>query len=62
MPATDFRWSDEREPHRARTQALLRSHPEIRSYIGRNPWTGALIVGAVAAQFAVAVALANQPW
>ena len=62
MPATDFRWSDEREPHRARTQALLSAHPEIRTYIGRNSWTGALIVGAVAAQCALAVVLSDKPW
>ncbi len=62
MPTPAFQWSDDREPHRARTQALLKSHPELRRYIGRNPVTGALIAAAVVAQLALAFAIRGQPW
>jgi sphingolipid delta-4 desaturase len=61
--ATDaFRWSPDGEPHRARTQAMLRSHPELRRHIGRNGWTGALIAAAVVVQLALAAALRSEPW
>jgi sphingolipid delta-4 desaturase len=60
--STAFHVSSEGEPHHARTQALLKSHPEIRRLIGRNPWTGALIAVTVAAQIALAVLLRAQPW
>lgn len=62
MTTPAFQWSDDREPHRARTQALLKSHPELRRYIGRNPATGVLIVAVVAAQLALAFAIRDQPW
>lgn len=62
MPPSRFSWSDQDEPHRARTQAMLRSHPELRRLIGRNAWTGALILVAVGAQVAAAAALRAQPW
>ena len=50
MTTPAFHWSDDREPHRARTQALLKSHPELRQYIGRRiRRIGVLIAAAVAA-------------
>jgi hypothetical protein len=52
MSTTAFRWSDDREPHRARTQALLKSHPELRRFIGRNPMTGVMIGATVVLQLA----------
>jgi sphingolipid delta-4 desaturase len=62
MPATDFVWSDAPEPHRARTQAILRAHPELRALIGRNPWTAVLIAAAVIVQLLLAAAVQAQPW
>ncbi|HEY2849065.1 MAG TPA: fatty acid desaturase [Gemmatimonadaceae bacterium] len=62
MPTATFRWSPDREPHRARTQALLKAHPDLRRFIGRNPATGILIVLVVAAQLALAYALRADPW
>ncbi|MGH7655435.1 MAG: fatty acid desaturase [Gemmatimonadaceae bacterium] len=62
MMAATFRWSGDREPHRARTQALLKSHPELRRLIGRNPMTAVLIALVVAGQLALAYALRLQPW
>ncbi len=62
MTADRFRWSDDREPHRARTKALLTAHPEVRGLMGRNPWTGLAIVVAVAAQCLIALSLRAAPW
>lgn len=45
------------ETHAARTKRILRAHPEIRSLIGRNPWTGMLCIALVAAQFSIATGL-----
>jgi sphingolipid delta-4 desaturase len=61
-PRTDFQWSAEREPHRERTQAILKQHPEVRALIGRNPYTALLIVGTVALQLAAAYALRDASW
>lgn len=57
-----FTYSDEPEPHRARTKAILRAHPEMRRYIGKNPVSAWLILGLVAMQLCLAVALAGAPW
>ncbi len=62
MATPAFRWSEGNEPHRARTQAMLQSHPELRRHIGRNPWTGLLIVVTVAAQLGLAFLLRAQAW
>ena len=58
----DFRRANGPEPHKARTQAILRDHPEVRELIGRNPWSFVVIVGAVSAQMALAIGLADGPW
>lgn len=58
----DFRFTEECEPHHPRTKAILRDHPEVRTLIGRNPWSGAVIAGVVGAQTALAVVMAQQPW
>lgn len=56
----DFRYSDQPEPHRARTKAILRDHPEVRDLFGTNPWSFALIVAVVGAQLALAYLLRDQ--
>lgn len=58
----DFRYSSEPEPHKERTRAILRDHPEVRGLIGRNPWSFALILGIVALQMTLAWALRDAPW
>lgn len=60
--ARDFTYSDEAEPHKARTKAILRDHPEVRTLIGRNPWSALIIVAVVALQLGLAYALRAQPW
>ena len=60
--ATDFYKSKTLEPHQSRTKAILEDHPEIRSLIGRNPYSFLLILGLVVLQFAVAIAVADSSW
>ena len=58
----DFRRADGPEPHRDRTKAILRDYPEIRTLIGRNPWSLGLILGVVTTQIALGWVLASRPW
>lgn len=57
-----FSHSPEPEPHKARTRAILRAHPDVREHIGRNPYSFISIVGLVGLQLAVAFWVAGQPW
>lgn len=59
---TDFLHSQEREPHRDRTKAILKKHPEVRHLIGKNPGTFFYILLIVFLQFAVAYFLKESPW
>lgn len=54
---SSFRWSDEVEPHKARTKEIIAKHPEIRQLIGRNPYTILVIIAAVGLQVALAYAV-----
>ena len=58
----DFSTSQAPEPHKERTRSLLRNHPEVRTLIGRNPYSFLLILGVVIFQTSIAVALRDQPW
>jgi sphingolipid delta-4 desaturase len=60
--AGDFRHSDLPEPHRSRTKAILRDHPEVRGLFGNNPWSAAVIACVVTLQFTLAYLLRDQPW
>jgi len=62
LPAEDFQRSCACEPHHVRTQAILRDHPEVRELIGRNPWSFAIILAIVSAQFGVAWMLRDSSW
>jgi len=53
---------DHPEPHRARTRALLRAHPEIKRLFGPTRWTVPLTVALVAAQLGVAGLVSLGPW
>ncbi len=57
-----FRFSEDPEPHKSRTKAILKAHPEVRQLIGRNPWSILVIVGVVVVQFAIAWWIADKPW
>jgi sphingolipid delta-4 desaturase len=57
-----FSYSAEAEPHKARTQAILQEHPEVRKLIGRNPYSFVAIVGLVALQIAAAAWVTGRPW
>jgi sphingolipid delta-4 desaturase len=57
-----FRWSDECEPHKARTKTIIKQHPEIRDLIGRNPYTFLIILGCVALQVVLAYVLRDAAW
>ena len=61
-PRADFAHTNDPEPHRVRTKAILGRHPEIRHLIGRNPGTFVLMLIVVAAQLGCAVALRQAPW
>ena len=57
-----FEESPGREPHRGRTQAILREHPQIRELIGKNPYSFLLIASIVGLQVGLAAALSGSPW
>lgn len=50
------------EPHSLRTRAILKDHPEIRGLIGKNPWTGAAVLGFAGAQIGMAWLMKDQAW
>lgn len=58
----NFRWSDESEPHKVRTKEIITKHPEIRSLIGRNPYTFLVILLCVGVQLTMATLLKDAPW
>ena len=59
---TDFSYSEFREPHRTRTKDILKKHPEIRQYIGKNPYTFFAVVGIVALQIGLAFWIRDRSW
>jgi sphingolipid delta-4 desaturase len=59
---TSFNWSDECEPHKQFTKTIIKQHPEIRTLIGRNPYTFLIILFCVGLQVVLAWALNDQSW
>jgi len=57
-----FRWSMESEPHKPRTKEIIYKHPEIRTLIGRNPWTFAVILLCVGFQVVLSYFLRDASW
>ena len=57
-----FVYSNSPEPHRVRTKAILKTNPEIRKLIGKNPITFLVIVGLVALQLILCWILRDQSW
>jgi sphingolipid 4-desaturase/C4-monooxygenase len=56
-----FAFSNGPEPHRDRTKELLKCHPELRQYIGKNPYTFLIILACLALQVCGGYALRNAP-
>lgn len=54
LKRTEFYNSDEKQPHVARCQQMIKDHPEIATLFGRNPWTFAILLGIMALQFGIA--------
>ena len=50
------------DPHRARRQALLRAHPEVRALVGRDPSTAGWIGVVFGVQLALASVAQALPW
>ncbi|MBN1300727.1 MAG: fatty acid desaturase [Melioribacteraceae bacterium] len=58
----DFTYSDEPEPHKSRTKKILKSHPEIRNLIGRNPYSFLILLSIVTFQIIIAALITDLPW
>jgi sphingolipid 4-desaturase/C4-monooxygenase len=59
---TDFVYSNESEPHRIRTRQILKSHPDVRKLIGKNPTTFLFLFLLVSFQVTGSWFLADKPW
>ncbi len=57
-----FLSSNEIEPHKKRTKDILSAHPEVKHFIGKNPYTFLIIVLVVSVQLSIAFLLRRQPW
>lgn len=57
-----FVFSNDSEPHRIRTKEILKSHPQIRKLIGKNPMTIFAIIGLVSLQIGLSFLLKEQSW
>ena len=58
----DFQYSDSPEPHKGRTKEILKTHPEVRDLIGKNPASFFIIILVVSLQLVIAFFLQDQPW
>ena len=58
----DFQYSDQPEPHKQRTKDILKAHPEVREFIGRNPLSAVIVISVVLLQLGVAFLLKEQGW
>jgi sphingolipid 4-desaturase/C4-monooxygenase len=59
---SDFCYSQFREPHRDRTKEILKAHPEVRQYIGKNPYTIFFIAAIVAFQLGLTFWVKDRSW
>lgn len=62
MKKTDFIFSTRPEPHRGRTKQILKQHPQVRKFIGKNPLSFLAILGLVVLQIGLAGLLADRSW
>ncbi len=57
-----FRFSSSPEPHRIRTAQILKSHPEVKQLMGKNPLTIFAILGLVGGMVAMGYFLKDSSW
>ncbi|GAA4466877.1 hypothetical protein GCM10023189_49640 [Nibrella saemangeumensis] len=50
------------EPHRIRTRKIIKSHPEVKKLIGKNPATFLIILVCVASQIGIAYLVKDAAW
>src|SRR6478609_8973799 len=62
MKRKNFVYSTSPEPHRMRTNQILKQHPQIRELIGKNRFSFFAILFLVATQITLAVVLSNSSW
>jgi sphingolipid delta-4 desaturase len=55
--ASGFFVSASDQPHPERTRAILKAHPEVRAFVGRNPWTVLVALFVVSLQVALAAGM-----
>ncbi len=54
MQTDNFHKSQIDQPHPQRTKEIMRAHPEVRTLIGRNPWTAAIMLFILSLQVGMA--------
>ena len=56
--------TDRENPHIARRRAIRKAHPEVRSLVGRNPFTACLVFLLVSLHVGIAATLfvLDAPW
>ena len=62
MSNSQFRYSQEPEPHKGRTKQILSKYPEVRKLIGKNPMTIIPLVGIVAGMILISYFLKDSAW
>ena len=59
---TNFYHAEVNQPHPERTRAILKTHPEVRSLFGRNPFTALIALSIVGLQFGIAYGMGRMGW
>src|ERR1044072_8909145 len=62
MKKNNFVFSNNPEPHRARTKNILKQHPQIRNLIGKNVYTFHFILLLVGILVTLSWLVSDQPW
>lgn len=57
-----FHFSNSPEPHRIRTAKILKSHPEVKQLMGKNPLTLLAILGLVSGMVVMSYLLKDSAW
>jgi sphingolipid 4-desaturase/C4-monooxygenase len=58
----DFYYTEEKDIHFIRPIEIIKEHPEVRNYIGKNPYTFIAVTGLVLFQFGMAFMVKFLPW
>jgi sphingolipid delta-4 desaturase len=59
---TDFFYTQEKDLHFIRPIEIIKEHPEIKNYIGKNPASIFIVLVAITLQGAVAWYMHDKPW